>query len=290
MAFVPYGPFIQGSTPEQIAFFGRLCIEVGRTDCNQDYFIDELNQELGFRLSLLPAQRRVTLSAFYIDVYEITNRQFAHFVAATGHRTRAEWEGSSQVWNTTTLEFDQQHGANWRQPGGPGTSSLDKADYPVVHVSYEDALAYCAWANKRLPTEAEWEKAARGSDGWLFPWGNEWKADGGNYAQVDPNGTTVVNGLLPIGSYPAGASPYGVHDMLGNAMEWVADVYDPDYYQWAPDKDPYNQVASASRPVMQHVRRGGGWATKPGYLHTAWRIDRPDYTTDTLGFRCARNP
>ena len=159
---------------------------------------------------------------------------------------------------------------------------------PVVHVSYEDAQAYCAWARKRLPTEAEWEKAARGPEGWLFPWGNTWNPDAGNYVQVAPDGTTSVHRLTAVGSFPAGVNPlYGIHDLLGNMAEWVADVYDPDYYAKAPDRNPLNTVAPASRPTVQHVRRGGSWATMPGYLHASWRIDRPDDTSDTIGFRCA---
>lgn len=277
MAYIPAGPFPQGSTPDQLAFFEDLCIEA-QTDCKKDYFADEL------------PQRKVSLSAFYIDVHEVTNEKFHRFVDETAYLTTAERNGESYVWDNPIQNFVKIPGANWRHPGGSGTSSDGHMHYPVVHVSWEDANAYCTWARKRLPTEAEWEKAARGPDGRLFPWGNAWNSDGGNYVKVAADGTATVNGPHEVGQHTQGASPYGVQDLLGNVSEWVADVYDPDYYVTAPARNPYNWTAPKNRPSMQHSRRGGGWATRPGFLHSAWRIDRPDETHDILGFRCARNP
>jgi formylglycine-generating enzyme len=282
MAYVPAGPFLRGSTPKQLESFEKLCIEA-ETDCTKDYFQDEL------------PQRKVPLSAFYIDVHEVTNKMFESFLRSTGYTTTAEKRGKSRVFIRSQDNFLEIAGADWQHPRGPGTSITGRMYYPVVHVSWEDAKAYCEWDRshgliKRLPTEAEWEKAARGLDGRLFPWGDEWDPDAGNYSKVTPDGIVTERGLSPVGQYPQGASPYKVEDLLGNVSEWVADVYDPDYYQAAPDRNPHNTTVPKSRPDGQYSRRGGNWATRPGYLHSAWRIDRPDETSDTLGFRCARNP
>lgn len=269
MAYIPAGPFLQGSTPEDLAYFGILCAEAN-ANCFSDFFDDEL------------PQREVTLSAFFIDVHPVTNEHFDAFVTATGYRTTAEEQGASRVWDKTSGRFIVTPGADWRHPEGLPTSIAPRLRHPVVHVSYEDALAYAAWQDVRLPTEAEWEKAARGPHGFRFPWGNHWEPERLHYFHA---GSLV--GAVEVGRYPQGASVYGVQDMLGNVSEWVADFYDRDYYHWAPS---YNPKGPASHPTNQHVRRGGSWATKAGYLHSAWRMDRPDQTSNTLGFRCARNP
>jgi formylglycine-generating enzyme required for sulfatase activity len=277
MAYVPSGCFLQGSTADQLAFFETLCLEA-KTDCRKDFFEDEL------------PQRKVTLSAFYIDVHEVTNDKFQRFVANTGYKTTAERNGKSRVFSPQLDNFVILAGADWRHPGGAGTGITERMNYPVVQVSWEDAKAYCEWEQKRLPTEAEWEKAARGPDGRLFPWGNDWQPDYGNYSKLAVSGTEIERGLTAVGKYPQAASPYGVLDMLGNVSEWVADYYDPDYYQSAPNRNPVNLTVSKNRPDGRHSRRGGSWATRPGYLHAAWRIDRPDETSDVHGFRCARYP
>lgn len=269
MAYVPSGPFLQGSTREHLAYFETLCTAAD-AGCFWDYFADEL------------PQRTVILPAFWIDVHPVTNEQFEVFIKATNTTTTAEKQGFSYVWNDVERNFVRVPGANWQHPQGEETNIISKTNYPVVHVSWNDAQAYCTWAQKRLPTEAEWEKASRGPDGLLFPWGNEWNPDCVRHAK---NG--VISGLSSVGNYPQGASPYGVQDMLGNVTEWVMDVYDRDYYTYAPAYDPQGPQSHRS---VQNTRRGGGWATRAGFLHCAWRIDRPNQTTDTLGFRCACNP
>jgi formylglycine-generating enzyme required for sulfatase activity len=150
-------------------------------------------------------------------------------------------------------------------------------DHPATQVSWYGAQAYCQWAGARLPTEAEWEKAARGIDGRLYPWGNE--APNCDKAQYgDCGGMTV-----PVGSRPAGASRYGVLDMGGNVWEWVADWYGPAYYSSSPAQNPQGPDSGERR-----VFRGGSWGYPPAFLRTADRArNRPTYAGFNVGFRCA---
>jgi iron(II)-dependent oxidoreductase len=179
------------------------------------------------------SERRVDLAAFWIDKYEVTNAQYQRFVQETGHQ--APW----------------------------GDYPAGQADYPVTGVSWQDANAYCQWAEKRLPTEAEWEKAARGDDGRRYPWGDGWR-DG--LANTDEVG---AGGPRPVGSYPGGASPYGVQDMAGNVWEWVNDWF------------------GASQETK--VIRGGAWNAISRWAQAVARNSTsPTRTQDNLGFRCAQ--
>jgi iron(II)-dependent oxidoreductase len=198
---------------------------------------------------------QVDLPAFEIDKFEVTNTDFAVFVETTGYVTDAEQAGKK----------------SWRDSFGEG-----KEDHPVVRVTWNDAVAYCAWLDKRLPTEAEWEKAARGTEGFRFPWGNEWDASKANTMATGLRGTAVV------GSFGAGASPYGVEDMTGNVWEWTADWYQP---------YPGNAVGDAYYGEQCRVTRGGGWFDNEPQATTFNRnCADPDKTAiDELGFRCARS-
>ncbi len=232
---------------------------------------------------------QVALDSYAIDRYEVTNAQYQRYLADTGRPSPPYWEG---------LQFPQAQG-----------------DAPVVGVSWEDANAYCAWAGKRLPTEAEWENACRGPDNRLFPWGNAWEPARANLdptpgvfnptAQVNPGldpwplgwdmlrnrpADSTAQGLRPVGSFLDGASPFMVMDMAGNASEWVADWYNAAGYQGLPGQNPLNQV-----PTLGHVLRGSAWFDPLGNLGSEMELSRcsarsssQDQADPRIGFRCAR--
>ena len=225
---------------------------------------------------------RVYLDDYSIDVYEVTNALFDEFVDATNHRTTAEKEGGSETYSGGQWGFVQ--GANWRHPQGP-TSSLDGLGaHPVALVSWEDAVAYCEWREARLPSEAEWEKAARGGlETKKYPWGDE-AADctRTNYwGMADP----CVSGASPVGSYPANG--YGLFDMAGNVWEWVQDWYQADYYaSQSTWNNPFGPAAGLAR-----VARGGSWYLAARDVRVALRYAyTPDDRRVYVGFRCARTP
>lgn len=196
----------------------------------------------------------VELLAFEIDRFEVTNADFNTFVEATGYETFAEQKGF-RTWHDEWGEGEDNH--------------------PVVMVNWEDAQAYCEWLGKRLPTEAEWEKAARGEDERRYPWGNEWDPNKANVKETGLRSTVMV------GSFGEGASPYGVDDMIGNVWEWTADWYQP-YPGNTTDDQYYGE--------QFRVTRGGGWFDEEPQATTFNRNAADPQTTvnDDVGFRCAR--
>lgn len=259
MVYVPYGSFTMGIDKEtksggkkQTAYDKRMSSPQSR-----EAFHDEG-----------PAHR-VTLDAYLIDKYEVSNKDFGEFIKATGHSAPAYWDDPR----------------------------LNHTDQPVVGVNWQDAKAYCEWKGKRLPTEAEWEKAARGPQGNVYPWGNEFDPQRTNYGKMQ-------NATDPVTSHPEGASYYGAHHMAGNVFEWVADWYDPSYYA----KVNGQEIANPSGPEKaiwiggtgtyadrltvgeKRVIRGGSWIAPQGSLrstHRFWNHPLNNSYGVGLGFRCA---
>jgi formylglycine-generating enzyme required for sulfatase activity len=190
----------------------------------------------------------VYLDAFWIDQTEATNAMYAACIAA---------EGCSPL------------------AGSPADLSANP-DLPVQGAAWPEAVAYCAWAGRRLPTEAEWEKTARGTDNRLFPWGDETPTE--ELANFDQ----IHDGIVAVGSFPAGASPYGALDMAGNVYEWVADWYGEDYYASSPANNPTGPESG-----IQRVLRGGAWNNLADNLRSANRFWAFPGRNDLDGFRCA---
>jgi formylglycine-generating enzyme required for sulfatase activity len=240
-------------------------------------------------------QHSVYLDAFWIDSTEVTNAMFAKFVAATQYKTDAEKKGNAPIWEA--MRSDQVDGAYWQHPLGPSSDLTGLQNYPVVQVSWNDAQAYCEWAGRRLPTEAEWEKAARGTDGRLFPWGNQPptgelvnfadKHQAPAVSWANPNEDDGYELVSPAGNYPAGASPYGALDMAGNVWEWTADWYGQDYYAVSPTSNPVGPSTGDGRVV-----RGGSWTMDARGVRTTFRAGPvpADYAENNIGFRCAQLP
>ena len=215
------------------------------------------------------------VGAFSLMRLEVTNRQFSVFAAATGYRTDAEKSGSGYVWDRT---WRRVPGADWRHPNGRNGSIDAKMDHPVVQVSARDAAAFCAWRGLRLPSEAEWEFAARGAEGRRYPWGMSppgtqalRRANFGTVECCAPDAADGYRRTAPVGQFSLGASPFGILDMAGNVWEWTASRF-PGRPQWV-------------------VLRGGGWGNDPYCLRTAYRHGNPpDIGLDMVGFRCAGDP
>ncbi len=216
--------------------------------------------------------KAVDVAAFRLMRLEVTNQQFAAFVAASGHVTDPERKGFGWVWPG---RWRRVEGADWRHPFGPDSSIEGAPDHPVVQVSARDAAAFCQYYGWRLPSEVEWEFAARGTDGRRYPWGNAPPEEGGqrraNFGTVVCCAADDADGHLrtaPVGSYPAGASPFGILDMAGNVWEWTASPF-------------------PGRPE-EVVLRGGGWGNNPYCLRVSYRHGNPpDIGLDMVGFRCA---
>jgi len=233
----------------------------------------------------------VYVDSYWIDQTEVSNAMFAAFVEDTGYITDAEKDGWSKVW--TAEGRQEMQGATWNHPQGPGSSLDGVENHPVMHVSWNDATTYCAWAGRRLPTEAEWEKAARGIDGRFYPWGNEFNSSIVNLddekiidedmIECDAAGCDGYALTAPVGSFEKGASPYGVLNPGGNLIEWTADYYDEFYYNRLVSDNPKGPSEGD-----RYVVRGGSWLNISWDARTTRRHGQePTFHSDKLGFRCA---
>ena len=215
----------------------------------------------------------VSLDAYYIDKYEVTNAEYFSFWMTVGAENSA----------FTPVSYGEHVGiGDWPE------IAQEKPNYPVVGISWDAADAYAKWANKRLPTEAEWEKAARGTDERIWPWGNAFFVSirGANvHANVWNGKDGYDNVLAPVGNYPTGASPYGVFDMGGNVWEWVADWFSESYYHRSPSRNPTGPEVGSRRVV-----RGGSWANGPQLARCMTRMGHhPAIGTSFIGFRLAKD-
>ncbi|MGB0386555.1 MAG: bifunctional serine/threonine-protein kinase/formylglycine-generating enzyme family protein [Ardenticatenaceae bacterium] len=238
----------------------------------------------------------VYLDAFWIDRTEVTNAMFANFVQQTGHQSDAEKEG----WGWALYgSWEKIDGTDWQHPLGPESDLDGLDDHPVVQVSWNDATAYCEWAERRLPTEAEWEKAAGGTEAIVaerrkWPWGNE-VPTGERLNFCDQNcllgykDSSTDDGYeftSPVGNYPAGASPYGALDMAGNVWEWIFDEYSSSYYESSPPENPQGPWGYGRKAL-----RGGSWIFSAPVTRVRYRWGSDArYRDGHRGFRCARSP
>lgn len=235
----------------------------------------------------------VFLDAYWLDQTEVTNAMFVRFVDATAYRTKAERLRYGFVPQFGSSLGKKVTGADWQHPLGPGSSLDGLENHPVVQVSWDDALAYCQWAKRRLPTEAEWEKSAgwdsQGRNKLRYPWGNQ--PPDCNQVNYEGREGGCVGGTSPVGSYSSGASPYGALDLAGNVWEWVSDWYQEDYYQLVMlTPSPTNPTGPENAPDsrLRKVLRGGSWDKSPDKLRTTSRSNElKEHPEASIGFRCA---
>ncbi len=272
---------------------------------------------------------RVHVDGFWMDATEVTNRQFAQFVKATGYTTIAERVPTAAEFPTAPPEnlvagstvftparqpvpmndfyawWRYERGASWRHPEGPDEDLTGRDDYPVVHIAYDDAVAYARWAGRRLPTEAEWEFAARGGlPGQLYAWGQEFRPGGRTMANtwqgrfpVKDTGDDGHAGIAPVGQYPPNG--YGLYDVAGNVWEWCSDWYRPDYYALLAaggvarnPQGPDSPFDPAEPTERKRVHRGGSFLCTEQYC-TRYMVGtrgKGEVTTGSnhLGFRCVK--
>ncbi|MDB4941502.1 MAG: hypothetical protein JWP97_1036 [Labilithrix sp.] len=261
---IPGGSFVMGSTPSEMVRAIKLCErEPEGASCSDGASVAQWIRAEGYA-------HEVTLAAFDLDRTEVPVRRYARCVVAGGCAPASYPSGDRRY---------------------------DNPEYPVTHVRWEDAAQYCAWAGGRLPTEAEWEMAARGRAGHLFPWGETYNGHLANHgskvtgpldgrSDAPTDASDGFEGLAPIGSFPDGATPSGLLDMAGNAAEWVADFYDRDEDGYGYGRGAVTGPKGASFGPYGHVIRGGSYLDAPHWLRTAARVAWP-YPTRFIGFRCA---
>jgi len=254
MVRVPIGTFKMGSSFVENKRHLKKCRKYDKS-CELWWFNDEYPDRLIF------------LDSYWIDIHEVTNEKYLKFVLATGHRFALD----------ETCETDKcREGNLWQGASFPPRINRQ----PVTQVSWYDADAYCRWRGKRLPSEAEWEKAARGPSGNLYPWGSGSPKKRATYGRKWRGVFTMTD----VGTYSQGASLYGLYDMAGNVWEWVDDWYDLKYYNWGRKKNPRGPAEGEFKVV-----RGGSWVNHPDTLRSSFRRwSQPEVRFNDTGFRCAK--
>ena len=272
-------------------------------------FLMGSDEDAGFAADGEGPVRRVSVVPFHIDAHAVTNRQFARFVRSTRYRTEAELFGWSFVFYSfvprrlaRTVDravagaqwWWRVDGAYWRRPEGPGSDIKARMDHPVVHVSWNDAQAYSRWAGKRLPTEAEWELAARGGlERRTYAWGDELTPGGEHRCNIwqgaFPSDDTAEDGFA--GTAPAKSfepNGYGLYNVAGNVWEWCSDWFSPTFHVDGPSEDPKGPSSGTNRVI-----RGGSYLCHDSYCNryrvAARSSNTPDSSTGNMGFRCARD-
>jgi len=228
--------------------------------------------------------RKITISDIFFGRFPVTNALFEVFVERTGYKTTAEecgfgivYQGRFQrkndeisgqkryEWNATSL-WEERENAYWYQPSGPGSTLHLKRNHPVVQVSFRDAMAFASWVGKRLPSEAEWEAAARTASGNIYPWGNEWKEGVCNTEESE------ISDTVPVDNFSNAKNPLGLFDLLGNTLEWTSDRWEGTY--------------GASTRQDYRIVKGGSWVSSPDVTLQSWFKYPTDFTANILGFRC----
>ncbi|MFD1172384.1 formylglycine-generating enzyme family protein [Oceanobacillus picturae] len=302
------GESIKKSDPVRMPFG-----TTGRTNSQEDMilikggkFLMGTQEKAGFPEDGEGPIRNIKVNSFYIDPHTVTNASFARFVEETGYRTEAEQYGWSFVFyklvsKTTAKKVKQKvaqtpwwlvvEGATWDQPEGPNSNIVDRMDHPVIHVSWNDAMAYCEWAGKRLPTEAEWEYAARGGlVQKTYPWGDELTPEGKHQCNIwqgdFPKENTEEDGY--VGTAPAASFPpngYGLYNMAGNVWEWCSDWFATNIHKRGGKDNPTGAETGANK-----VMRGGSYLCHESYCNryrvAARTANSPDSSTGNIGFRC----
>jgi formylglycine-generating enzyme required for sulfatase activity len=269
-------------------------------------FLMGTDEAIGYAADGEGPVRRVSVAPFWIDPYAVSNDRFGAFVDATGYVTDAERYGWSFVFAgflpddfpdtrgvATAPWWRQVEGADWRHPEGPQSDIAARADHPVVHISWFDAASYCSWAGRRLPTEAEWEHAARGGlSQRRYSWGDELTPGGEHRCNIWQGTFPSLNtcedgfaGTAPVHAYRANG--HGLYNMTGNAWEWCADWFSPTYHIDGPREDPNGPPAGTHRVI-----RGGSYLCHESYCYryrvAARSANTPDSSTGNTGFRCVR--
>lgn len=269
MVYVPAGHVEMGSSEAEIARAMEMFKSAENTEPIRNWFDDET------------PKHRVWVGAYYLDKHEVTNREFMKFVRAGGYKKKIFWSDEGRNW---------LHNKQVTTPECFDDTRFNDPDHPIVCINWYEASAYAKWAGKRLPTEAEWERAARGDDNRSFPWGNDISPKNGHRLNYHPGGETQDKDgyrfTAPVASYPNGVSPFGILQMAGNVWEWCEDWYGENYYAKSQKKNP-----TGPRKGKEKIVRGGSWLNSIVSIRTTYRsyVD-PKLRYSHIGLRCARSP